>query len=192
MQSCPFTRGHSSQTFTIYFSLNFCYRCKIGQTVINNKITFSSHTAYNNSIGYLVIVYYFISETISFGCMSFFMCHQGLNILCRKPIFYRRTFSLFYITKGLGIVCRFRICKLTYVLIFTETDNIDTLTMLWYTKIHGVHYLRVRHIIIKVVTQYIENRFNSLSFIMNKQSFYIFEKECARAFAADYLSHIKE
>ena len=124
--------------------------------------------------------------------MSFFMCHQGLNILSRKPIFYRRTFCLFYITKGLGLVCRFRIRKLTYILIFTEADNIDTLTMLWHTEIHGVHYLRVRYIIIKVVTQYIEDGFNSLSFIMNEQSFYIFEKECTRAFATDYLSNIKE
>lgn len=78
-----------------------------------------------------------------------------------------------------------------YAEILTETDNIDTFSMLRNTEIHGVDNLRRNNGVTDLIES-IKDCFKSLSFVVNGKTFHIFKEESFRLFATKNFCNIKE
>lgn len=138
---------------------------------INNKITFSTHTAYNNCMRNSIIWDYIIAETMSFCLMPCFMVYKCLNILGREIILGRNWIFLSYVNPLLSYFFLFWICKVFFgdSEVFSETYDVDSLPMLWHTKKHRIDDLRVWHNISNFI-KCVKNGFECLTFIVNNQS----------------------
>ncbi len=78
-----------------------------------------------------------------------------------------------------------------YAEVFSEAYDINTLTMLWHTEIHGIYNLRVRHHITYFIKS-VQDGFQSLTLIMNGKTFYVFKEESLWLLATKYFCNIEE
>ena len=115
-------------------------------TCVNDNIPLTPHTSYYNSIGYTIIRYNLISETIPFACMSLFVSNESIYIRCRKIVFGRYGIFLSNVNKVFGHFFLRWVFKVLFFnsKIFSKAYNVYTFSMLWYTEIHCIYNFRIR------------------------------------------------
>lgn len=82
----PFSWGHSSYTIVIHFTFYPRSRGKVFQPLVDDKVSFSSHSSYYDCIGDSIVRYDFISESIPFCRMTLFVSNKSFYVLSRKIV----------------------------------------------------------------------------------------------------------
>lgn len=87
----------------------------------------------------------------------------------------------------------FGICKIfgIYAEVFAEAHNVNALTVLRYTEVHGIYNLRGYNCVADLIKS-VENCFKRFAFIVNGESFHIFKEKCFWSFAAENFCNVKE
>ena len=114
---------------------------------IYHKITFTPHSTNYNSMSNSIIRNNVLTKTMPFGFMTGLMINKSCNILSRKIIFcwnwlfFAHIYPFFCYLFLLWILEIF----LLNSEVFTESNYVYTLAMLWHTKIHCINNLGVRY-----------------------------------------------
>lgn len=77
------------------------------------------------------------------------------------------------------------------VQIFSETNNVDTFTVLWYTVVHSVEYLR-RYDIIACIVEVFKYGFECTTFVVDCETFHIFKEKGSWLMLAENGLYLKE